>query len=85
MTGMWEASMAASESLDCRNLLCPMPVIRTQAAVAGMAAGDELEIVATDPGVLEDIPAWSRVHGHEVIETRDSGQEIYVRLRVGSG
>jgi len=68
--------------LDARGLLCPMPVIRTQQRVASLAAGDVLEVVATDPGVLHDIPAWCRVHGHEVIETTRAQGEIAIRLRV---
>ncbi len=72
------------EQLDCRHLLCPMPVIRTQARVAGLAAGDELEVAVTDPGALEDVPAWCRVHGHEVVETHEEGHGAFrIRIRVG--
>ncbi|MBK5936338.1 MAG: sulfurtransferase TusA family protein [Halorhodospira halophila] len=75
--------MATDNELDCRHLLCPLPVIRTQAQVARLVAGDELEVVVTDPGALEDIPAWCRVHGHEVIATEPSGDEHRIRIRVG--
>ena len=69
--------------LDCRRLLCPLPVIRVQDRAAAMAAGEELEAVCTDPGVLHDIPAWCRIHGHAVLETRSAGGEHVVVLRVG--
>jgi len=72
----------ATHQLDARGLLCPMPVIRTQQRVATLAPGDELEILATDPGVLHDIPAWCRVHGHELLDTTRGEREISVRLRV---
>lgn len=68
--------------LDARHLLCPMPVIRTQNRIAELQPGDTLEVQATDPGVLHDIPAWCRVHGHEVLETRREGNEIVVKVRV---
>lgn len=71
------------ESIDCRRLLCPMPVIRVQDRVAEMQTGDELEAVCSDPGVLSDIPAWCRINGHEVIETRSEDDLYFVRLRVG--
>jgi tRNA 2-thiouridine synthesizing protein A len=71
--------------LDARGLLCPMPVIRTQQRVATLTPGDVLEIVATDPGVLHDIPAWCRVHGHELLETTRAEREITLRLRVRAG
>jgi tRNA 2-thiouridine synthesizing protein A len=60
-----------------------MPVIRVQDRVAEMQAGDELEAVCSDPGVLSDIPAWCRINGHEVIETRSEDDLYFVRLRVG--
>ncbi|MCR4302452.1 MAG: sulfurtransferase TusA family protein [Sulfuricaulis sp.] len=68
--------------LDARQLLCPLPVIRAQNRVAELSPGDTLEVQATDPGALHDIPAWCRVHGHEVLETRQEGHEVIVRLRV---
>lgn len=70
--------------LDARGLLCPLPVIRTQDRVKGLPIGAVLDVVATDPGVLHDIPAWCRVHGHDVLETAQTEREIRVRLRVGS-
>lgn len=69
-------------SLDARHLLCPMPVIRTQQMVKTLSVGDVLEVHATDPGVLHDIPAWCRVHGHEVLSTEKNEHEIRVTLRV---
>ena len=75
----------STHQLDARGLLCPMPVIRTQQRVAELAPGDVLEIVATDPGVLHDIPAWCRVHGHELLDTARGEREITVRLRVQRG
>lgn len=77
------AEIAMSEyELDARRLLCPMPVIKTQNRVAELQAGDLLRVVCTDPGVLHDIPAWCRVHGHEVLGTDEDGQEIRVTIRV---
>jgi tRNA 2-thiouridine synthesizing protein A len=70
--------------LDCRRLLCPLPVIRVQDRVALMAPGDELEAVCTDPGALHDIPAWCRISGHEVVATRSGAGEHVVVVRVGA-
>ena len=68
--------------IDCRRLLCPMPVIRVQDRVAAMHPGDELEAVCTDPGALKDIPAWCRINGHTVLEVRSAAGEHVVVLRV---
>ncbi len=73
------------EILDCRRLLCPMPVIRVQEKMLQMQPGDELEAVCSDPGALNDIPAWSRINGHEVIETRTEDDLYVVIVRIGEG
>lgn len=70
--------------LDARYLLCPMPVIRTQNRIAELQPGDTLEVHATDPGALHDIPAWCRVHGHTVKETRREASEITITVQVGT-
>ena len=71
--------------LDVRYLLCPMPVIRTQDAVSKLAAGERLEVVCTDPGALNDVPAWCRINGHTVLESREQGGEIIILIEVGHG
>ena len=54
--------------------------------VRGLRPGEELIVHASDPGAAHDIPAWCRVHGHEVLacETREDDR-VCVRLRVGPG
>ena len=68
--------------LDARNLLCPMPVIRTQDRVKALNTGDILEVRCTDPGALNDIPAWCRIHGHTVVETKENADEVVIILSV---
>lgn len=79
--------MSALETLDTRGLLCPLPVIRTQDKIRGLPAGTDLEVIATDPGTRQDIPAWCRVHGHTLlemdkIETGPGGAVYRFRIRV---
>ena len=59
-----------------------MPVIRTQQTVATLDDGDELEVICTDPGVLHDVPAWCRVHGHRFDGAEEDGDEIRVLLTI---
>ena len=60
-----------------------MPVIRVQDAVAGMTPGDRLTAVCTDPGALQDIPAWCRINGHRVVDTSSDDGHYLVTLEVG--
>jgi tRNA 2-thiouridine synthesizing protein A len=45
-----------------------MPIVKTAQAIAGLASGELLEVLATDPGSLKDFAAWSRTTGHELVE-----------------
>ena len=69
-------------NLDARRLLCPMPVIRTQDRVSTLKPGDRLQVTFTDPGALHDIPAWSRIHGHQVLEVVEGDEESVVLIEV---
>lgn len=71
------------EQLDARRMLCPMPVIKTQNRVADLQAGDELDVICTDPGALNDIPAWARINGHEILHSEQREDEIIITIRVG--
>ncbi len=74
----------SQHTLDARRLLCPLPVIRVQDCVAGLKAGDTLEVACTDPGVRHDLPSWCRINGHHVLETREHEGEIILLIQVGS-
>ena len=70
------------ETLNARRLLCPLPVIRTQDKVKTLQRGDTLAVECTDPGVMQDIPAWCRINGHKVLETRADNGEYVIVLEV---
>lgn len=72
----------STHQLDVTGLLCPLPVIRTQDRVATLRQGDVLFVHCTDPGALLDIPAWCRIHGHELLSTQESEEEVLVCIRV---
>ena len=72
----------SEHQLDARRLLCPMPVIKVQDAIAKLAAGDILNVVCTDPGALHDVPAWCRVHGHKIVLAEQRDAEVHIRIEV---
>lgn len=71
-----------THQLDARRMLCPMPVIKTQNKVNELTDGDILAVTCTDPGALNDIPAWARLNGHEIIETQEQDGEIIITVKV---
>lgn len=65
--------------LDARNLLCPLPVLKARKRLEGMAVGQVLRIVATDPAAVIDIPHFCAESGHELISRRDEGEtQVYL-------
>lgn len=74
----------AHHTLNARNLLCPLPVIRVQDRIATLSPGDCLAVECTDPGALNDIPAWCKINGHEVEKTEQTGRVLTLWLRVGT-
>lgn len=75
----------STHTLDVKGQLCPIPVIRTQNQAKKLAPGDILEVLCTDPGAINDIPAWCRINGHTVLnnETREDGKLIVITLEIG--
>lgn len=69
--------------LDASGLLCPIPIVRTAAAVKGLADGAVLLVIATDPGIASDMPLWCKATRHEHLATfRDGASwKSYVRKR----
>ncbi len=49
---------AADRILDTSGLVCPLPIIRTAEAIGEVAVGQVLQVISTDFGILEDMPAW---------------------------
>lgn len=74
-----------SEELDVRGLLCPMPVIRTQNRMKTLAAGQRLRVIGTDPGMLNDIPAWCRINGHLLVSVERGEEDIVVVVVEAAG
>ena len=56
------------QTLDLKGLPCPIPVVRVGKAIKSIDVGEILEALATDPGVMMDIPAWCKSTGHEMVE-----------------
>ena len=71
------AEFDIAETLDVKGASCPMPVVKTKSAIDDLAAGEVLEVVATDPGSMSDIDGWA--DGTEGVELVDQteGDDVY--------
>ena len=65
--------------VDASGLLCPMPIVRLSQRIKEIQPGEIIKLIATDPGMKEDVPAWCRSTGHECIEIKEEGGK-YIAL-----
>lgn len=74
-------SMTADKTLDTSGLLCPEPVMLLHKTVREVAAGQVIEVIATDPSTRRDIPKFCHFLGHELLEetVRDDIYYFYIR------
>lgn len=61
------------KTLDVKGLNCPLPILRAKKTLKDMPPGGVLEVLATDPGSLEDFPAFCRSTGDELVESSADG------------
>lgn len=64
----------AAETLDTSGLLCPLPVYKAAMALGRLEDGQVLQLICTDPGSLEDIPAMARQRGDTLLASAEEGE-----------
>lgn len=71
--------------LDVRGLPCPMPLLKAKQALAGLAGGQVLLVLATDEAAPRDFAAYAEATGHRLdqVEYWDDMILLYLRKREG--
>ena len=72
----------ADETLDCKGLSCPMPILKTKKALKKMQSGQILEILSTDKGTRNDLPAFAKKGGHEYLGEKEDDGFIRFYLKI---
>ena len=72
-----------ARELDCRGLLCPLPVIELAKHIGDVEVGEIVAVVAGDAAARHDVPAWCRMREHEYVgeDTADDGVPRYLVRR----
>jgi len=73
--------MNADKELDTRGLNCPLPILKAKKALAEMASGEVLKVMATDPGSMRDFQAFARQTGNILVQQDTVGAEFLHYLR----
>ena len=72
---------AFNKELDASGLHCPMPALRSKKALDGMASGEVLHIISTDPASKNDIPSFAKATHNELLETREEAGKFHYYIR----
>lgn len=70
------------ETIDCRGLSCPMPLLKTKKAIKKMKTGQIIEIIGTDPGSRNDLPVFAERSGHEYLGEKEEEGFSYFYLKL---
>ena len=63
---------SAGKVADFRSLPSPIPLIRLYRTMNRLAAGNELTVLTTERGTIEEFQAFARMTGHALLEQRES-------------
>ena len=68
-------------TVDATGLYCPMPIIMMAKEIKKIDVGQVLAVLADDPGIEADLPAWCHTTGHEMIDLAHEGKVYTGRVR----
>jgi tRNA 2-thiouridine synthesizing protein A len=57
--------------LDVKQMTCPLPVLRANRVLRGMAPGARLRVLATDRASVADFKAYCRETGHDLLASSE--------------
>jgi tRNA 2-thiouridine synthesizing protein A len=66
-------ALTVDQILDCKGLLCPMPIVKLGKAIRDLDPGQVLLLETTDPGSVPDMAAWSQTTGHPILSQDRNG------------
>jgi tRNA 2-thiouridine synthesizing protein A len=75
------SEMTTRETIDARGAFCPGPLMELIAKLKLVQVGDEIEILSSDKGSVNDIPEWVKKVRHEMVGVtpKDGYWSIVVR------
>lgn len=71
----------AAHTLDARGLNCPLPILRTKKAIAGLNSGEILQVIATDPGSVKDLDSFCSQTGHTLLSNEQAAGDFVFQIR----
>ena len=73
--------MKPDHTLDTFGLMCPLPIIKTAARIKEITVGEILKVLADDEQILEDLPAWCKSNGHDLLDVIEEDEEFQLYVK----
>ena len=73
--------MQKDDTLDCKGLMCPMPIVKLAKKMKELPAGKVLEMISDDVGSKEDVPAWCKRTGNQLVEMKEESGVFYYYIK----
>ncbi len=67
--------------VDCVGLFCPQPIFQTRQALDKLSPGEVLKLIADDPSAEQDIKAFLRKTGDELLKIDRDGNNAVFYIR----
>jgi len=67
-----------ASTVDAAGLFCPMPVVKLKLELEERELFQVIELVADDPGVLKDLPAWCTETGNTLLSLEKNSEGLFV-------
>ena len=65
--------MGDARIVDALGTHCPVPVRLLARAIAQVPAATTVRVLADDPLIAVDLPAWCHAYGHELVALDEAG------------
>ncbi len=83
MSELLSSAPEIASTVDARGSACPGPLLEAKKAIGSVKVGEVLEVLSSDPGTKDDIPAWAGKVGHEYLGHMegDGYERLFVRRK----
>jgi len=79
---MDEPKKEATHRLDVLGFFCPVPVAEAKQALSSMPEGSVLEVLASDPETLHDLPMMIERTPHAIVDVKQDQGEFTFLIEV---
>jgi TusA-related sulfurtransferase len=73
------------KKLDVRGTKCPIPIVKAKKEIDALAPGDQIEVIATDPGSMPDFVGWAKTSKNALLKSQrtekdETGKDVYIHV-----